>query len=245
MHHYKRFATGLMSALAALALCGPSGRAQEAAPAHPFDANVHVTVTDDYVIVKSDGIPNHPTAQFPNKNNPNTIRPQSYTFYIPRKPRRADKPSRLPMGPIGVAINGIPFYNPFNAEGLDAVTGLYAEVFDSCCGHPDMMGRYHYHKYPVCLKTRFHDTPGEHSPLIGYAFDGYAIYGPRGENGQPPRDLDNCNGHTDAKRGYHYHVSATFPYILGGYRGVVETRNFDAPGLHGMQPNNGRFRASP
>ena len=31
-------------------------------------------------------------------------------------------------------------------------------------------------------------------------------------------------------RGYHYHVTDTFPYILGAYRGVVEMENFDRRG---------------
>jgi hypothetical protein len=205
-------------------------------PTTPFDSNVKVTLTDTHYIVKSDGIPTHPTAIFPNATNPNRILKQDYTFYIPRHPVAAEKPTPLPMGPIGVAVNGIPFYNPYNAEGNNAVSGLYAEVFDSCCGHPDQMGRYHYHKYPVCIKTPFHDPAGQHSPLIGYAFDGYAIYGPNGEDGKPPTDLDSCNGHTDSVRGYHYHVTATFPYIIGGYHGVVDRRNFDRPGMHRQQP---------
>ncbi len=131
---------------------------------------------------------------FPNKDNPNTIKKQDYTFYIPLHPKPAAKPTKTPFGPIGVAINGIPFYNQYNAEGGDAVK---LEVFDSCCGHPDQAGRYHYHKYPVCVKSPFKDPVGQHSPLIGYAFDGYAIYGPNGEDGKPPTDLDECNGHTD------------------------------------------------
>ena len=40
------------------------------------------------------------------------------------------------------------------------------------------------------------------------------------------RALDVCNGHQDAVRGYHYHVTpGRFPYILGGYAGVVEPSN--------------------
>jgi hypothetical protein len=134
------------------------------------------------------------------------------------------------MGPIGVAINGVPFYNPYNREGNDAVEGPFAEVFDSCCGHPDELGRYHYHKYPVCVKSPFRDEDGKHSPLIGFAFDGFAIYGPQDEDGEPPKDLDECNGHSDAERGYHYHVTAKSPYILGAYRGEIDRNNFDQRG---------------
>ncbi len=176
--------------------------------------------------MESDGIPNHETGKFPNADNPNRILKQNYRFYIPLKPTVAAKPTKTPFGPIGVALNGIPFYNQYNAEGQDAVQ---VEKFDSCSGHPDPMGRYHYHKYSVCIKSSFKDEPGKHSPLIGYAFDGFAIYGPNGE-GEPPTDLDECNGHSDKERGYHYHVTAKAPYILGAYKGVVEEKNFSRSG---------------
>ena len=150
-------------------------------PEHPFNKNCKVSFTETMMIVESDGIPNHKTAKYPNADNPNRIEKQHYRFEIPRHPKIADKPTPTPMGPIGVAVNGIPFYNQYNREGQDAVK---LEVFDSCCGHPDPGGRYHYHKFPVCVKSPFKDTPGKHSPLIGYAFDGFGIYGPRGEKRQ-------------------------------------------------------------
>jgi hypothetical protein len=195
-------------------------------PVHPIRSNVKVEVSDDFFIVHSNGIPDHSTGPFPNRFNPNRILAQNYTFKIPRNPVKAEAVTRLPMGPIGVAINGVPFYNPYTRDGRDASKN---EVFDACCGHPDPRGRYHYHIYPRCIHTSFKDEPGKHSPLIGFAFDGFAIYGPNGEGGKPPTDLDECNGHSDPLRGYHYHVSAKFPYILGGYRGVVEMSNFDHP----------------
>jgi hypothetical protein len=189
-----------------------------------FRKNVTVDVTSQFLIIHSDGIPDHTTGDFPNPRNPNRILKQNYTFKIPLNAAPADHITKLPMGPIGVAINGVPFYNPYNAEGADAAKN---EAFDDCCGHPDPQGRYHYHIYPKCIHTSFVDKPGEHSPLIGFAFDGYAIYGPNGDGGKPPADLDECNGHSDPVRGYHYHVTNKFPYILGGYHGVVEVSNLD------------------
>lgn len=201
--------------------------------ARTFGSNVTVSLTGSLLLVNSDGIPNHSHGDFPNANNPNRILKQDYHFKIPLAPKFAEKPAPLPFGPIGVAINGVPFYNPYNAEGRDAVMGPNAEIFDSCCGHPDQLGRYHYHQYPVCIKSPFHDEPGKHSPLIGWAFDGFAIYGPNGEGGKPPSNLDACNGHTDSTRGYHYHVTAKFPYILGAYKGVPEMGNFPGPQVWG------------
>ncbi len=195
-------------------------------PENPFSKNCKVTFTETMMIVESDGIPNHKHGDFPNKDNPNRIEKQHYRFEIPRHPQRADKTTPTPMGPIGVAVNGIPFYNQYNREGGDAVK---LEVFDSCCGHPDPGNRYHYHKFPVCVKSPFKDTPSKHSPLVGYMFDGFPIYGPRGDQGKPPTDLDECNGHSDSERGYHYHATAEYPYLIGAYRGVVNERMLERP----------------
>lgn len=210
-----------------------------------FHKNVKVSVTATHLLVESDGIPDHETGEFPNRTNPNRIQKQNYRFSIPLAPKFADAPSRLPMGPIGVALNGVPFYNPYTLEGNDAVQGPFAEVFDSCCGHPDQLGRYHYHKYPTCLKSPFQEEPGKHSPILGYAFDGFAIYGPQGDDGNAPQDLDECNGHTDADRGYHYHVTKKFPYILGAYKGVVDRENFDRRGRFVGAPEDGNARRGP
>ena len=219
-----------------------AGMKPDERPQHPFNKNCKVSFTDEMMIVESDGIPNHKTAKYPNRDNPNRIEKQHYRFEIPRHPKIADKPTPTPMGPIGVAVNGIPFYNQYNREGQDAVK---LEVFDSCCGHPDPGNRYHYHKFPVCVKSPFKETAGRHSPLVGYAFDGFGIYGPRGDNGKPPTDLDECNGHTDSERGYHYHATAEYPYIIGAYRGEPNPRMIERPqgppgGAPGQGPPGGR-----
>ena len=211
----------------------------EDAKATPFLKlpNLKVTETETHWIVESDGIPNHSTAKYPNRDNPNTIRKQAYKFYIPRKPTKAKAASRTPMGPIGVAVNGIPIYNQFTAEGTDAVQ---TEVFDSCCGHPDPGGRYHYHKFPVCVKSPFKTEPGGHSPLFAFAFDGYPVYGPEETKGAVPTDLDECNGHEDAERGYHYHATKEAPYLIGKYRGEPDERNFSrGPGGDGPRKGKG------
>lgn len=185
-----------------------------------------------FLVIESQGWPNHPTATFPNSGNPNTIRLQEFTFRLPLEPRLAAQVTRLPMGPIGVALNGVVFFNPFEQGGMNAVEG-YSEVWlDSCCGHPQATGIYHYHKYPTCVKSPFADDGTRHSPVIGFAFDGFPIHGPYESEGVMARDLvgaaalDVCNGHEDATRGYHYHVTpGRFPYVIGGYRGVPEPAN--------------------
>ena len=189
-----------------------------------------------FLVIKSQGYPNHPTAIFPNSGNPNSIAVQDFTFRLPLEPRKSDTITRLPMGPVGMALNGVVFFNPFEQGGMNAVEG-YSEVWlDACCGHPQQTGIYHYHKYPVCVKSPFTDDGKQHSPIIGFAWDGFPIHGPYEADGvmaherdklaSPGLALDACNGHADPNRGYHYHATpGRFPYILGGYRGVVEPSN--------------------
>ena len=194
--------------------------------------NLRLSHDQQFLNIESQGYPNHPTAVFPNSSNPNSIRVQNFTFRLPLEPKLAGEITRVPMGPIGMALNGVVFFNPFEMEGMNAVEG-YSEVWlDSCCGHPQQTGVYHYHKYPSCVKSPFPDDGKQHSPIIGFAFDGFPVYGPYEEAGVMAKDLkedralDVCNGHSDELRGYHYHVTpGRFPYIIGGYAGVVEPSN--------------------
>ncbi len=202
---------------------------------------VVITFTDKHLVMKSKNLPNHPVAVFPDREkfldgNPNVIKEQRNTWYIPLEPRaNPQRPAAmtmenkkgLPMGPIGVAVNGVVFFNPFDHidEG-DAVWRL-----DRCCGHPGPRSNYHYHKYPVCVNTPWADDGTAHSPLIGFAFDGFPVYGPYESAGVLAKDLkDNAlneyNLHTDEFRGPHYHVTpGKFPHIIGGYWGEAEPKN--------------------
>ncbi len=194
--------------------------------------NVRLSHDGQFLVIRSQGYPNHPTAVFPNSGNPNSIRVQDFTFRLPLEPKLAGQITRVPMGPIGMALNGVVFFNPFEMGGMNAVEGYSEEWLDSCCGHPQQTGVYHYHKYPSCVKSPFSDDGKQHSPIIGFAFDGFPLYGPYEEAGVLAKDLkgeralDVCNGHTDELRGYHYHVTpGRFPYIIGGYAGLVEPSN--------------------
>lgn len=210
--------------------------------------NVRVSHDSRFINIDSQGYPNHPTAKFPNSGNPNSISVQDFHFRLPLEPKLSVKVTRVPMGPIGMALNGVVFFNPFEAGGMNAVAG-YSEVWlDSCCGHPQQHGVYHYHKYPSCVKSPFPDDGKQHSPIIGFAWDGFPIYGPYEEAGVVAKDLkgttalDVCNGHQDKIRGYHYHVTpGRFPYIIGGYAGIPEpsnNRGMGRVGEGGIQDNS-------
>jgi hypothetical protein len=196
--------------------------------------NVIVRFDENYMYVQAKNLPNHPTANFPGTQgpggwNPHYIQEQNATYRIPLNPKKNpnaiamnknNSNRALPMGAIGIAVNGVIFFNPFDAGSEDA-----HDVMDRCCGHAGPQNMYHYHKYPVCVKSPFADTGEEHSPLIGWAFDGYPIYGPYESKGVMAKDLkenplNEFNIHFDEVRGWHYHVTpGKFPYVIGGYWG--------------------------
>ncbi len=152
-------------------------------------------------------------------------------FTFPVVPTIADAPTETGNGAIGVAISGAVFFDPYEGDGSDTVanddnTTIDGIPFiDACGGHPLPNGlSYHYHGIPFCI-TDAVDTDGEHSALIGYLFDGHAIYGPQDVDGEEPTDLDECMGHTGPtpdfeEDTYHYHVSSTANYISECLTGI-------------------------
>ena len=156
--------------------------------------------------------------------NPNTIRAQAISYSLPASPRVAAKASCLTGGQIGVATNGVAIFDGLDAGDRDAVAH---EVQDRCGGHPQQQGAYHYHAIPACL-TRGESTR-THSRLVGYAFDGFPIYGPRGDGGRllTNADLDACHGRVATVtlngrrvRTYHYVATLEYPYTLGCFHGT-------------------------
>ena len=163
---------------------------------------------------------------------------------LPANPTLAVEASCVPMGAIGVWLTGSYIFNAVDAEGRDAVAH---ETQDSCQGHPESGGEYHYHSLTTCLSDD--DPGGEHSPLMGYAFDGFGIYGHYGEDGEllTNDDLDECHGHTheiewdgQMVEMYHYHATYEYPYTIGCYRGTPVTVVGAGANGHGQPPQGGQ-----
>jgi hypothetical protein len=121
-------------------------------------------------------------------------------------------------GEVGVMLTGVAIFNGFDAGGRDA--GAW-EVQDSCGGHPQKSGEYHYHTLSSCIKDISVKT------VIGYALDGFPITGPTvaPNNILTTADLDECHGITssymvDGKTvtGYHYVMTQDFPYSVSCFR---------------------------
>lgn len=101
----------------------------------------------------------------------------------------AQPPGGPGQGPGGGSGDGIWLRNAYYGE---------AQTFDSCVGHQPGNGQYHHHANPLCLRAQLEDNielvktgrtgsayrektgPWTHSPILGWSFDGYPIYGPYG-----------------------------------------------------------------
>lgn len=104
----------------------------------------------------------------------------------------------------GIAFNGVVFDAP---APTDAILGAYTLApFDDAGGHVNLNAGYHYHAATGVSTQITQDD--DHAAMIGYALDGFGLYKQLNEDGQEPADLDDCRGHTDDIRGYHYHVAA-------------------------------------
>jgi hypothetical protein len=182
--------------------------------------------------------------------NPNVPANQNFVFKITRTPvQNTGVLVNVGLGHIGVWSNGVSIFNAkdgmsYNNAGVWNRNALYYEgaSFDTCLGHPAPNGEYHHHVNPRCL---YDDTDSlTHSPIIGYAFDGFPIYGAysyTNVNGTGPikRMKSSYVLSGNATRANGPNVSVTYP--AGCY---VEDYIYTA-GSGDLDDHNGRFCVTP
>lgn len=155
--------------------------------------------------------------------NPNSIKTQSFSDTLPTNPTYSNTPFCI-NGEVGIMNNGVALFDGFDAEYRDAAAH---ELQDSCQGHPQESGEYHYHSLSSCINN------ANVSTVIGFALDGFPITGPTVSDGKylTTDDLDECHGITstinlDGKQVsmYHYVMTEDFPYSVSCFRGRPVTR---------------------
>ncbi len=152
--------------------------------AAPRASEVSITVAGDRRVIVANGLPDHRTGRFPNRDNPNEIRAQSYRFTVPLHPQPAPRPVRLVRQPFGVAVNGV-LFDPGTAEywqddrrsgwHYDALGGAFSLGLDADHAHVQPNGAYHYHGIPTALLARLSGGQRQMT-LVGWAADGFPIY---------------------------------------------------------------------
>ncbi len=207
---------------------GSSGGTQGDAPFSAqafqhFADRLNIRWDDDFLYIESNAFPDHRMMVGTTAWNQQVPLPQPYqgdnAWQIPLKPVVADVPvyaSRtLFRGAIGLAINGVPIFNPIKQNGR---TDTYlAGELDEFGGHAGRADDYHYHIAPLFLIKKVGDAVP-----IAYALDGYPMYGLNESDGTPATNLDDLNGHFDANGNYHYHSTLDYPYVNGGFKGAIE-----------------------
>ena len=147
-----------------------------------------VQYSTDSVYVSCTCIPGYSIG--PWNGNPNTPSNQNFVYKIPRNPKQnTGTATAVGNGHTGVWTNGVSIFDvsdamSYNNAGVWNRNAYYWEGdkfgtvtngFDNCLGHPQQNGEYHHHVSPKCLYNI--DDSTHHSPIIGYAFDGYPVYG--------------------------------------------------------------------
>lgn len=157
-----------------------------------------VAFDNSYAYAHTSGVPSHNVGPF--TGNPAYPSNQNRTVRIPLNPQVAQTKTATGLGNIGIMVNGAAFFNPRDAVSYNNqniwhqnANVIEAPSFDTAKGHPApgmqqpqpgqlVPGNYHYHQAPLALLNQLDpgNTGQHHSPILGFAFDGYPIYGPYG-----------------------------------------------------------------
>ncbi|MBW3096144.1 YHYH protein [Pseudohoeflea coraliihabitans] len=148
--------------------------------------SARITKSGGSICLASDGLPDHGTGRFPNRNNPHAMRAQNIRVCVPANPQKTGHAQTL-RGSIGFALNGVmiqpgtaDYYDPrsprkhsrngnrnWKLDGMGAGRQL---GLDTNNAHVDHRGLYHYHGKPTGFLSQ------ASSSLIGFAADGFEIH---------------------------------------------------------------------
>jgi len=192
----------------------------------PFASTVSTTYDANYFYVNSTGIPNHTMMVGISNHGWQQQVPISKCYIntshwtIPLNPVLAATPvpvsaSHFTKGAIAMAVNGVPIFNYHTNTGVDSFLDGQLDNYGGHCGRGD---DYHYHTAPLHLITLGQTT---YNLPIAFGLDGFAVYGTLEPDGSAMATLDANHGHYGSNGVYHYHGTATAPYMIGNMVGQV------------------------
>lgn len=207
-----------------------------------------VQYSANYVYVSCSCIPGY--AIGPWAGNPNVPANQNFVYKIPRTPQvNTGAATAIGLGHSGVFTNGVSIFNvsdamSYNNAGVWNRNAYYWEgpSFDNCLGHPQQQGEYHHHVSPKCLYDINDNT--KHSPIIGWAFDGYPVYGAYGYastngTGGVKRMVSSYTLSSNTTRANGPAVNASYP------NGCFIEDHIYTAGYGDLDQRNGRFCVTP
>jgi len=209
---------------------------------------VTVKVTSQARTIIANGLPNTTPGSFPNANCPNRISAQSYEYTLPTGPQRSGYTTFTLPQPFGIAVDGV-LFDPLAAEywNRDPASGWQYYALgggvnlgmDRNHAHVQPTGAYHYHGIPDGLLSTL--NPTQHSPLVGWAGDGFPIYVTYAYE-----DPANAKSRVRAMASSYRLKSGTRPSGPGGpYNGwFIEDYEYVA-GSGDLDQANGRYGVTP
>jgi len=203
-----------------------------------------MTTDSNYRYFSSDGLPEYDISNNQYASQPSA---QDHDFRVPLNPEQNASPMfyELPFA-FGIALNGVTF-EPFAAEWYqdDRNSGWQEDPFVTLRGldvynaHVQPNGMYHYHGQPTNL---FSDDYDAHSPVIGFAADGFPLYGPYvyQDADDATSDITKLDSSYDLKSG-------TRPDGPGGtYDGTYnEDYEYEEWGENALDECDGRYGITP
>ena len=141
---------------------------------------------DGKLIVESNGIPHYTFVPL----TPNALVAQNNHWEIPLDPQLAAAPTDIPLlGIAGFSVAGLVWFGPNEGQFPDPYGDpVYNAIVDGCLGHTAQ--EYHLHALNQQCLTQEGVTatpwtgpapdPTVPSPILGFALDGFPIYGPYG-----------------------------------------------------------------
>jgi len=218
----------------------------------PQSPEVSIIEEGSFRVIRSNGLPNHATGNFPNRNNPNSIAQKTYFFKVPLSPTIASQPTSTGHHWFGVAINGVPFEpgtqehfnnDPSSSWYHEAIGGESDLGIDQSLAHVQPNGAYHYHGIPVGLLAVLGGERGKMT-LVGWAADGFPIYGTLGYD-----QATNAKSPLRTMRSSYRLKTGERPKSSkdpGGKYDGNYTQDFEyVPGLGDLDQCNGRFGVTP
>lgn len=167
-----------------------------------------------------------------------TGEPVPISILVPKSPVLATSATTSQGADLGVTTNGLVIAA---SAPVDAILGAYTiAAFDDCGGHFNPGEGYHLHAYTACEGTNYASNipdPDAETSIIGYALDGVAVFAPL--PGNTTIELDECNGRTTEKDGYHYYAqSAEKNRVIKCFKGLtaVDGKQQAGPPAGGAPP---------
>jgi len=208
---------------------------------------VTVKVRNGVRTIASNGLPDFTPGTFPNPGCPNGISAQSYSYRLPiRGTSTSITPYAIPQ-PFGITVDGV-LFDPYAAEWWNndrnsgwqyyALGGGKNLGMDDNHAHVQPTGAYHYHGIPEGLLDVL--GPSRHSPLVGWAGDGFPIYVRNGYANAKKA------GKVRAMRSSYRLKSGTRPSGPGGvYNGWFNEDYAYVEGSGDLDAANGRYGVTP